>query len=108
MGTYYYLHNQTQNVAVHLDHYVKQGPMRFNVAVAQALINYMMDNPGDKMTIVDDNQLDSGTPQLDLLNYPLDIDVRKSIADYMILLYQDDDNKEKWRNWAKRMTPPRS
>lgn len=76
MGTYYHLINETKKESVHFDHHIKEGPMRFNATVHFALINYMMDNQGDKMFIEPDMGGESVSygdeyTDIDLWLYPL-------------------------------------
>ena len=69
MGQYYKLANDTKKQLVHLDYFIKYGPMTINEAVHYALINYMMDNLGDVMRMVYANGDAEDYADTDLLHY---------------------------------------
>lgn len=54
MGVYYFLINETKKERVEYDGHIKNGPMRRNEKVALAMMNYMMDNQNDHLTITSD------------------------------------------------------
>lgn len=73
MGVYYYLLNDTKRERVHLDHYVKRGPLTHNRAVHYALCNYMLMNVGDVLRLCDDTTgAGDEYTEVDLLTYKFD------------------------------------
>lgn len=105
MSTYYYLLNDTKRLRIQLDGHIKVGPIKHNLALHYAFINYMFENLGDSFRFtsdINDDRLDDllvqgivGSPcgddwlsyeRLDLLNYEFNdsrvaIDIVKRLND---------------------------
>ena len=56
MSTYYFLVNETKEEIVEYRALIKEGPIRYNEAVHMALVNYMLENSGDTLRFIGDNQ----------------------------------------------------
>lgn len=61
MGTYYFILNDTKRHCVHYGNNFKHCPMRENKDIHYAMMNYLMDNQGDIVRMLND---DGDNPEL--------------------------------------------
>jgi len=92
MGIYYYLANKTKKEYVHYDDHVKSGPLKWNDAVQMAIVNYIFENRGDDLVLIDDcngydEYLLGQYREIDLKNYKFDDDIAKEIKTRINAIY---------------------